>query len=159
MPAATPAVVIPETSAPSLGWDGEDVEDFAQDYDDYLESRPTKADLKPYAVPVLYWEALKPGTSLRPYPRMSSIDSTPQGLWKAQNAAQQTAVREHLAISTRLDPDLLKVSAEEQAALVGRGATPLRFCHTCGFVTSSLLAANLHETDSQHTTHPQPKKG
>ena len=156
MPVATRSVEPETTAKPDtthlIDWAGNEVEPWEQDYEDYLTSRPSREALRPYKEPVRYWEVLYPGCSLQPYPRMGAFTSTVDGVWVATNKAQEDAIREHIAISTRVDPDRLKVTPAE--------GSDLRFCHSpaCRFITSSLFAANLHESLCGHTTHGTPRK-
>lgn len=165
LPAAAPARALAgEASAPLLGWDGEELEVFDEDYEDYLNSRPTRAQLRPYPQPVFYWEPTGPGVALQPFPSLGAFSSSVTGTWSVHNLAQEEAVRERLARETGLDPDLLKLEAWEWETLNGRGnaqmAKSLRYCHDagCHWVSCSPLANNLHEERRGHTTHAKPRE-
>ena len=161
MPTATApssqAQMIGSVGDAALDWDGNPLND-EEGYEDYLNSRPSKADLKRYAKPVCFWEVLHPGTALQPYPTMGTIDSLVSGLWMAQNPSQERHIREYLLQSTHLDPDLLKLTDHELDVMNGRAVGEIRFCQDCTFIACSLVAVNLHETLNGHSTKSTPRK-
>lgn len=146
-----------------LDWDGNAVEE-SDDYDEYINTMPSKDELRRYARPVSYWEVRYPGCSLQPFPRMGVIRSTPTGLWQAHNAVQERAIREHLVISTgqaghACDPDDLKISDEEMAVMDGRRPGDIQYCQDAGcyFVTCSMHAGKLHALTNGHRLDYRPR--
>ena len=128
-------------------------------YDDYLESTPSREDLRQYATPVLYWEVQYPGCELRPYPKFSSIVSRHTGLWEATCKAHEDAIREHLADVTGGNPDKLKLTEADIAEMRKPvGEAQVRYCHDCPARYASIVAANLHESLNDHHTHQHPKE-
>lgn len=145
-----------------LDWDGNEVDDLG-DYDEYVNSRPSKEALRRYPTPVFYAEVRYPGCALQPVPRMAAITSTPTGLWQANNAVQEKAIREHIAISTAqaghpAHPDELKIDEEELAILRGGGGD-IQYCQNAGcfFVSASSRAAKLHALTNGHRLDYRPR--
>ncbi len=143
-----------------LDWEGNEVAPLAEDYEDYINSQPSKEDLRPYPKPVGYWEVRYPGCTLQPYPRMGGFSSEPSGRWQATNRVKETAIREHIRATAKVDPDLLKISDEELATMSGRGTGAIRYCQDgcCNFVSCSMTAINLHEALCGHRTDSRPRK-
>jgi hypothetical protein len=165
MPSASPqAAAAADLASPLLGWDGDEPDDDFLPYEDYLESKPTRAQMRPYVPTVFYWEPTEPGISLQPYPSLGPFQSNPTGFWPVNNLAQEEAVRERLARTTGLDPDVLKLTEADWDTINGRGnaqmASALRWCHDpgCHWVSCSALANNLHEQKRGHTTHAKPRE-
>jgi hypothetical protein len=167
MPAATETrstqaqAVAALTSGATYDWDGNAVFDPEETYEDYLDSMPSRADVALFDHPRHYWEPAMPGCDLMPFPRLGPFSSSPSGMWIARNKAQERAIREHLELHTGLDPNELKVSADELAVMNGqkRRSLAIRYCHgsCCAFVSCSPLAISLHEQLTGHNTHDKPK--
>jgi hypothetical protein len=143
-----------------LDWDGNEVETLEQTYDEYVNSRPPKEDLRRFRQPIYYWEVKAPGCSLQPYPTMGAFQSTGTGLWTARNPAQDTAIRTRILSTTGVDPDEMRLSSDDLKALDGdeKLSRRVRFCQDCFFVCSNQDATNLHEILRGHSTKSQPRK-
>lgn len=141
-------------------WDGNEVEQLDETYDEYVNKMPSKTELKRYAKPVGYWEVRYPGCALQPFPRMGAILSTPSGLWQAHNAVQERAIREHIALSTHLDPDDLQISDDEMAVMAGKQLGEIQYCQNAGcfFVTCAARAAKAHAMTNGHRLDYRPRK-
>lgn len=139
-----------------LDWDGNEIGE-STDYVDYLNSRPTREQLRRYPEPVFYWEVKYPGCALQPYPTMSAMRSTESGLWQCQNKAQEAAVREHIQIQMKRDPDEFRVSDAELKALGEKHSDEISYCKTCAFTTTSQKMANLHRRESGHESSDKPR--
>lgn len=139
-----------------LDWDGNEIGEVG-DYLDYLNSRPTRAQLRRYDEPVFYWEVKYPGCALQPYPQMSPMRSSDEGLWRCDNDAQQAAVREHIQIQMHRDPDDFRVTDAELQALATRDADRISYCKTCAFTTTNIVMANLHRRESGHESSDKPR--
>jgi hypothetical protein len=137
-----------------LDWDGNEVERLEQTYDEYVNSRPSPEELRRYRTPIYYWEVKAPGCALQPYPQMGAFSSSEDGLWAARNPSQNTAIRHRLA-SIGIDPDEMKLSADELAVMQGKAKGSIRFCEDCGFTSCSARAVELHEALRGHTTKSQ----
>jgi hypothetical protein len=148
------------SAAEVYDWDGNEVEEWDETYDEYVNKRPSRADLKKYPQPVYYWEVRYPGCSIQPYPRMGAIVSTPTGLWTAHNAVQERAIREHIQIATKHDPDDLKITDHEMAVMDGKEKGGIRYCQNAGcyFVSCAMTAIDIHETLTGHRTDSRPRK-
>lgn len=147
-------------AAELLDWDGEETAAFAP-YEDYLESRPARSEMRPYAEPKFYWAPAFPGAALQPYPRMSALVSSDTGIWTVNNDAQDGAVRSHLRKTCGVDPDELLVTAREWDVMQGKASKPpVRYCHDggCRWVSCSPLANQIHEESRGHTTHARPRE-
>lgn len=96
---------------------------------------------------VLYWEPYQPGTELMPWPRVTPIVSTVEGLWVCLCDAQQEAVRDYLKDLTGGDPDKMKVTDTDRQ-LMAQGKY-IR-CGTCRFQTTSVDAWDAHVDKWQH---------
>jgi hypothetical protein len=142
-----------------LDWDGNAVEQPDETYDEYVHRMPSKDDLKRFRQPVFHWEVRYPGCILQPFPRMGAITSTPSGLWQSNNAVQLRAVHEHIRITARVDPDLLRISDDEMAVMNGQKDGVIRYCQNAGcfFVSCSMTAIDLHESLCGHRTDRKPR--
>ena len=150
--------IVADAASALLDWDGNEVEDFEGDYEDYVNSSPSKEDLKRYRTPVLYWEVRYPGCNLQPYPKMGGFKSSNTGLWTARNAVQERAIRQHILQSTSTDPDELRLTSDEIKIMNGEKKAPMRFCQDCFFLSCSMTAVDLHETLNGHMTGSKPRK-
>ena len=147
-----------------MDWDGNEVEEFGQTYDEYINTMPSKADLKRFPKPVFHWEVRYPGCSLQPFPRMWAIASTATGLWQSNNAVQLRSVEEHIRISTAqaghpTNPDDLQISDDEMAVMNGRQAGVIQYCQNpgCYFVSCSNRAGMLHALTNGHRLYYKPR--
>lgn len=142
--------------------DGNELASIAEDegYDDYLRSMPSRDERRRLKAPERYWEVLWPGCSLQPYPTLGSFRSTPSGLWHVEYPYQAQAVRDHIQGNVHIDPDLLRISDDEWAVMDGRKEGSIRYCQDggCRFVSCSLLATDLHESLTGHTTKNKPRE-
>jgi hypothetical protein len=132
-------------------------------YEGEVAAMPTREERRRFTDPVWYWEPLWPGCTLHPYPLLGEFRSEVSGVWGTQYPYQEAAVREHLRINVRVDPDTLRVTPEELAVMNGAESTTLkvRFCHAgaCHFKSCSPVACDLHEElNGGHTTHNKPRK-
>lgn len=140
----------------ALDWDGNEVGE-STDYLDYLHSRPTREQLRRYDEPVFYWEVKYPGCALQPYPQMSPMRSAESGLWRCDNDAQQIAVREHIQIAMKRDPDEFRATDAELLALAAKDADLIRYCKTCGFTTTNQKMSILHQRETGHESSDKPR--
>lgn len=140
----------------SFDWDGNEI-DEGTDYYDYINSRPTKAQFRRYSEPVFYWEVKYPGCALQPYPQTSPIRSSDSGLWQCERVWQEDAVREHIQIQMKRNPDDFRVTEAELQALASRDPDKISYCKTCGFTTTNIVMANLHRRESGHESSDKPR--
>jgi len=140
----------------ALDWDGNEIGD-STDYLDYLNSRPTREQLRKFDEPVFFWEVKYPGCALQPYPQMSPMRSTESGLWRCDNLAQMTAVKEHIQIQMKRDPEEFRVADADLKELSNRHSEQISYCKTCGFTTTNQKMANLHRRESGHEISDKPR--
>jgi hypothetical protein len=161
-PSARAQVIADLSSVTAFDEDGNEIIEEGEDFLAYQESVPPREERRRFKEPVFYWEPRYPGCFLQPYPRTGQFYSTDSGVWMLEYPYQERAVRTHILQSTRVDPDLLKVTADELAVMNGKEHPTLkrRYCQTgaCSFVTCSQLATDLHEELTGHTTKNKPRE-
>jgi hypothetical protein len=119
---------------------------------------PDRAAMRPYKVPVQYWEPEEPGKALMPFSRMGHVSSTEDGRWVVNTKWEEDAVRQRLS---RLgDPDDFKIDEAALRIIQGKAVGEKLYCHSpfCHLVTTNATVARLHETARGHTIKFEPRK-
>lgn len=150
--------IIADVAEPArIDWNGNEDDFDGPDFETYVNTMPSRADLKPYPEPVMYWEVKRPGCAIHPYPRMGQLLSLPEGVWICQNKAMHEAVREHLRIEMMRDPEHFRLTEAERITMKKREQGTIRYCQSCAFMTCNLEMSNLHESETGHNTRVTPR--